>query len=212
MIVITLAGRQIIGTETKVGTPGAKIERTANAAIPAEGTEVDFSTDVEFTTTFSDNTNNLTLTIPTDAAEAYYRITVTNALNGDIAESEPPIICRVTKAAIAPANIELVAIDGDSGAQTSNQPSVSHGDSLRITHNPLTTAQSDGITYEWYKQYGLEPNPDDVESTDIPDVLIEGATEDRYAPTQAGKYYARIINTFNGTVNKTLTSAISVND
>ena len=216
-IIIGLVGRQVIQNNVVVGTPGVKVERTANAAIPAEGTEVEFLPELlSLETVLDESVDPITLTalIPNDAPEAYYRVTVTNTLNGDVADSEEPFIVRVTQPAAAPSNLRLAGIvhGSEAEAATGYQVNASDGDSLKIIHDQMAATQSDKITYKWYLMKGQVQNPEGAESSDAVDELIANAEGNTYTPAVGGNYYAQVINELNGTISETLTNVIDFGD
>ena len=159
-------------------------------------------------------------TTTTNIPEGYYRFTVLNTLNGDTAAStEQTFIIRITESAkSAVRNTEdedkspkLKVVNSSETEYTGPTPSIAQGHELRIDYARFNAMQSDGVQYEWFKRVGEQVNPEDIEG-EATDILIEGATTDGYAPTVSGAYYARIINTFNNTVSKTLTNVVVFTD
>lgn len=236
-IQFVLTGRQTIKDAIKVGTPSLSVEKSENAAFVDDPTTLPyeefrladgqvifdeehntliFKTSITTTTETPSEEEGGEPTITTtteNIPEGYYRFTVLNTLNGDTAKTEPAFIIRITEPAkSAASDLQLVAVNADGTAYngTSN-PSVVNRNELRITYTRFTPEQSDGVEYEWFKRVGEQVNPEDIEG-EATDLLIEGATTEAYAPTVSGAYYARIINTFNNTVSKTLTNVVVFTD
>lgn len=236
-IQFVLTGRQTIKDAIEVGTPSLLVEKSENAAFVDEPKTLSyeefrfadgqvifdeehntliFKTSITTTTETPSEEEGGEPTITTtteNIPEGYYRFTVLNTLNGDTAKTEPAFIIRITEPAkSAASDLQLVAVNADGTAYngTSN-PSVINRNELRITYTRFTPEQSDGVEYEWFKRVGEQVNPEDIEG-EATDLLIEGATTEAYAPTVSGAYYARIINTFNHTVSKTLTNVVVFTD
>lgn len=232
-----LTGRQTIKDAIKVGVPSLLVEKSENAAFvddpktlsyaefrladdqvifEEEHNALIFKTSITTTTetpSGEEGGEPTITTTTTNIPEGYYRFTVLNTLNGDTAKTEPAFIIRITEPAkSAASDLQLVAVNADGTAYngTSN-PSVVNRNELRITYTRFTPEQSDGVEYEWFKRVGEQVNPEDMEG-EATDLLIEGATTEAYAPTASGAYYARIINTFNNTVSKTLTNVVVFTD
>jgi len=232
-----LTGRQTIKDAIKVGTPSLLVEKSENAAFvddpktlsyeefrladdqvifDEEHNALIFKTSITTTTTTPSEEEDgepTVTTTTTNIPEGYYRFTVLNTLNGDTAATEPAFIIRITEPAkSAASDLQLIAVNADGTAYngTSN-PSVVNRNELRINYTRFTPEQSDGVAYEWFKRVGEQVNPEDIEG-EATDLLIESATTEAYAPTASGAYYARIINTFNNTVSKTLTNVVVFTD
>ena len=232
-----LTGRQTIKDAIKVGSPSLLVEKSENAAFvddpetlqyeefrladgqvifDEEYNALIFKTDITTTTTTPSEEEDgepTVTTTTTNIPEGYYRFTVLNTLNGDTAATDPAFIIRITESAKpAASDLQLIAVNADGTAYngTSN-PSVVNRNELRINYTRFTPEQSDGVEYEWFKRVGEQVNPEDIEG-EATDLLIEGATTEAYAPTVSGAYYARIINTFNNTVSKTLTNVVVFTD
>jgi hypothetical protein len=232
-VVIELTGRQMIGSNVKVGIPGFRVEATNNAALITEGepnfTEVTLQ---ESQVSWAEDDNGCTITfntwttetetiavpdgdsgdmteevrvIKTNIPQAYYRFTVLNTLNGDTAETEEQFICRITEAAIEPRDLLLKVYNFDETLYTGEElPSAARRQKIRITYTDLEASESDGISYEWYRVVG------DINDEYTDEPLDEEG--DELEPNRGGSYYAIVTNRFNGTERRTMTNVISFND
>ncbi len=239
-LVIELKGQQIIGTDTEVGLPGLRVEKTLTPAevdlnnnmpefepyrlqegqvtfVKTEGENPEYklifntwTTETIETPSEEEGGEPTIETIQTDIDQAYYRFTVQNALNGDIAETEGAIICRITHPAIAAQNLTLKLMDASGTASSQASGSISLGNKLKADHVDFNNTNSDGVKYEWFERYGDVINHDET-SGDPVDMLITGATEQVYVPTRPGAYYARVTNEFNNTQTAVETEAIVFN-
>lgn len=122
---------------------------------------------------------------PTEAG--YYKLKVTNSLNGDVVPGDWSSPCRTTASAVAPV-VELKA--------SSNRKTLPIGTILTANVTNLTEENSDDRTYAWFKVVTDEEGGDEA---------IKGANEASYKTTALGSYYCVVGNKFNGTSAETST-------
>lgn len=130
-------------------------------------------------------------TTPTDV-EGFYRVTVFNTKNGETV-SVDSAVCRVSFAATAP-EIVFPATPDD---QKINIDAIDHTLHVELgadwTGDTKLWNISDKITYQWYQD-------DDVTAeADLDDILIEGATNSTFVPTEKGRYFCVVTNEKNQT-------------
>ena len=150
--------------------------------------ESDEWTEIEGATAASLDITYLADTVSTDV-EGFYKVTVFNTKNGETV-SVDSAVCRVSFEATRP-EIIFPAAESD---QRVNIDAVDH--TLRVSLDPNWTNIwniSDEITYQWYQDDDVEAGADDE------DILIEGATESTFVPTEKGRYFCAVTNKKNGT-------------
>lgn len=128
----------------------------------------------------------------TPSEAGYYKLKVTNSLNGDVVPGDWSSPCRATSAAVAP-EVELKA--------NSNRKTLPIGTTLTAKVKNLTEENSDDRTYAWFKVVTDEEGGDEA---------IKGATEESYKTTALGSYYCVVGNKFNGTSAETSTEETAI--
>lgn len=178
-----------------VATINPEVNRTNEGVITYQwamkNNETDAWSDIDGATAASLDITYLANTVSTDV-EGFYRVTVFNTKNGETVSVDSSV-CRVSFAATEP-DIVFPATAED---QRINIDAANH--TLHVELGPDWVGNtkvwniSDNITYQWY----LEDDEDT--QADLDDIIIEGATDPNYTPTEKGRYFCVVTNEKNGT-------------
>lgn len=178
-----------------VTTINPEVNRTNEGVITYQwamkNNETDAWSDIDGATAASLDITYLANTVSTDV-EGFYRVTVFNTKNGETVSVDSSV-CRVSFAATEP-DIVFPATAED---QRINIDAANH--TLHVELGPDWVGNtkvwniSDNITYQWY----LEDDEDT--QADLDDIIIEGATDPNYTPTEKGRYFCVVTNEKNGT-------------
>lgn len=178
-----------------VTTINPEVNRTNEGVITYQwamkNNETDAWSDIDGATAASLDITYLANTVSTDV-EGFYRVTVFNTKNGETVSVDSSV-CRVSFAATEP-DIVFPATAED---QRINIDATNH--TLHVELGPDWVGNtkvwniSDNITYQWY----LEDDEDT--QADLDDIIIEGATDPNYTPTEKGRYFCVVTNEKNGT-------------
>ena len=178
-----------------VATINPEVNRTNEGVITYQwamkNNETDAWSDIDGATAASLDITYLANTVSTDV-EGFYRVTVFNTKNGETVSVDSSV-CRVSFAATEP-DIVFPATAED---QRINIDAANH--TLHVELGPDWVGNtkvwniSDNITYQWY----LEDDEDT--QADLDDIIIEGATDSSYTPTEKGRYFCVVTNEKNGT-------------
>ena len=160
------------------------IHHEGQAAVPARGG-------------VSYEVNDGVITIDmSEAEEGYYKVVVINKLNGDQKETLSSVTCRVVKPAeivpydAAAEDCTKVVLLTRSGNESSRvEGSVRDGNQIQAHY--VIEGLSDEVEIKWYEASG-DQDPDDPR--ELEDILIEGATDEIFAPEHPGTYYFIAIN------------------
>lgn len=122
------------------------------------------------------------------AVEGYYKVEVSNSKNGETV-SVDSAECRVSYKAVAPV-ISFPVLPSETQIDFSNSEKMKN---VKVQISPTWLSKwniSDELQYQWYFT--------EDETAGNGDVLLEGATEPQFTPTDKGKYYCVVTNVKNG--------------
>lgn len=136
--------------------------------------------------------------------EGYYKLIISNTVNGSTIASDPTNICRVTKPVQAATDLKIVKKGTKRAAK-----GIIVGDTLEPQYTPNGTVDEEKVL--WYLQSD-EKDPDiPTEDNQYPDTLIETAGRE-LVTTERGTYYFKVQTTLNGqTTTSASSDAVSVN-
>lgn len=136
--------------------------------------------------------------------EGYYKLIISNTVNGSTIASDPTNICRVTKPVQAAIELKVVKKGTKRAAK-----GIVVGDTLEPQYKPVGTVDEEKVL--WYLQRD-EKDPDrPAEDNEYPDTLIE-TTGKELVTTERGTYYFKVQTTLNGqTITSASSEAVSVN-
>ncbi len=136
--------------------------------------------------------------------EGYYKLIISNTVNGSTIASDPTNICRVTKKVQPATELKIVK----KGTKKAAKGFVV-GDTLVSEWHQNGTVDEEKVL--WYLQQD-EKDPDaPTEDIEYPDTLIETTGKDLVV-TEKGTYYFKVQTTLNGQITTSASSAVvSVN-
>lgn len=136
--------------------------------------------------------------------EGYYKLIISNTVNGSTIASDPTNICRVTKPVQAATPTGIIKQGSKRTAR-----SFVMGDTLVPKYTLNGTVDEHKVL--WYLQ-SAEKDPDSpAEDNQYPDTLLE-TTNEELVTTERGTYYFKVQTTLNGqTIISASSDAVSVN-
>lgn len=136
--------------------------------------------------------------------EGYYKLIISNTVNGSTIASDPTNICRVTKPVQAATPTGIIKQGSKRTAR-----SFVMGDTLVPRYTLNGTVDEHKVL--WYLQ-SAEKDPDSpAEDNQYPDTLLE-TTDEELVTTERGTYYFKVQTTLNGqTIISASSDAVSVN-
>lgn len=136
--------------------------------------------------------------------EGYYKLIISNTVNGSTIASDPTNICRVTKPVQAATPTGIIKQGSKRTAR-----SFVMGDTLVPRYTLNGTVDEHKVL--WYLQ-SAEKDPDSpAEDNPYPDTLLE-TTDEELVTTERGTYYFKVQTTLNGqTIISASSDAVSVN-
>lgn len=136
--------------------------------------------------------------------EGYYKLIISNTVNGSTIASDPTNICRVTKPVQAATPTGIIKQGSKRTAR-----SFVMGDTLVPRYTLNGTVDEHKVL--WYLQ-SAEKDPDSpAEDNQYPDTLLE-TTNEELVTTERGTYYFKVQTTLNGqTIISASSDAVSVN-